>query len=677
MKKASEINIGVVGAGNMGAGIAQKYATQGINVTIVDQNDQALQRGRQSIDNILEEGQKRKIFNPDKAAAIKSRLSFSCNKQDLAQTDLIIEAIFENKQIKQNLFRELDEICSKKTIFATNTSSFLVSELASVTKRPDRFVGLHYFYHPAKNRLVEVIKGEQTSQKTYDFAWQIQEMCSKTPIDSKDTPGFIVNRFFVPWLNESVRLVEEGVADIATVEAAAKKAFSIGMGPFELMNITGVPVAYHAANSLFDSLGAFYKPCKLILPIIEKKVQWDISGPVDESKFKAVAERLLGVVFYLANQIVFEEKVCSLSDCDLGARVGLRWRSGPFEMMNRLGMVKAANLVKELCPKYSDLKTLAIIGLKLGDSSPYRLELVKSETKDNVGIIIFNRPDSLNALSEEVVGELGEAFSKFERDENIKGIVLTASGKAFVAGADTKFFLNQLKKQNVNRIVDFAANGQKLFWQIDQCEKPVVCCMNGMALGGGLELALACDQIVASDKAIMGFPETSIGIYPGLGGSQRTPRRVGKSLARWLILTGDLLDAKNAQKIGLIDEVLPANELFSRALELAKTGKIVNSRSKTPPQNYNELIRLFERDLASLNKAVSEDERLAKSLKKLSRNAPLAKKTADELIAFSMSNSLKDGLDKETAGLKDIFSSKDAFEGLLSIGKARPSFSGN
>ena len=357
MKKAKDLTIGIVGAGNMGSGIAQKYATEGFNVVIFDKSKKMLKIGEQSINNILKEGQKRKIFNLDEIAAIKNRLIFSYNKQDLSQVDLIIEAIFENKQIKQKLFYELDSICNEKTIFASNTSSFLISELAHATNKNRQFIGLHYFYHPAKNKLVEVIKTQQCNQDSYNFVWEIQEMCSKIPVNSKDFPGFIINRFFVPWLNESMRLVEDGIANIATVEEAAKKAFSIKMGPFQLMNITGPSITYHAANSLFKSLGNFYKPCELILPIIKEKTQWNIVGKIDKNIFKKIADRLLGVVFYLVNQIVFEEKICSLGDCDLSTRVGLRWENGPFEMINNIGIDKTRILVENINKKYFNIKT--------------------------------------------------------------------------------------------------------------------------------------------------------------------------------------------------------------------------------------------------------------------------------------------------------------------------------
>ena len=178
---------------------------------------------------------------PSRAAAIRGRIRGTTRDEDLAEADLVVEAVFEDLAVKKAVFARLDRACRAETILATNTSSFAVAELAAGTPHPERVLGLHYFYHPAKNRLVEVVAGPATHERHLHRAWALQETLGKTPIRSRDAKGFIVNRFFSPWLNEAVRLLEEGVADVATIDAAARKAFGIGMGPFELMNVTGVP----------------------------------------------------------------------------------------------------------------------------------------------------------------------------------------------------------------------------------------------------------------------------------------------------------------------------------------------------------------------------------------------------------------------------------------------------
>ena len=204
--------------------------------------------------------------------------------------------------------------------------------MAENTRHPERILGLHYFFPAAKNRLVEVIKGQKTSQKAFDTAFKLQEQIGKVPVESKDSPGFIVNRFFVPWLNEAMRILNDGVADIATIEAAAKETFLIGMGPFELMNVTGAPITFHAANTLANELGEFYRPCPLIKNLIEHGQTWDLTGNPDRTRFEAVSKRLLQVVFDITSQMVHKENVCTAEACDLAAKTGLRWKKGPFEL---------------------------------------------------------------------------------------------------------------------------------------------------------------------------------------------------------------------------------------------------------------------------------------------------------------------------------------------------------
>ena len=198
--------IGVIGAGTMGAGIAQKIAQENIPVVIVDVKQEFVDKGLKGIKTTLEEGVQKKLFSPEKAQKILANVKGTIDLNEIKDADLVIEAVFEDKKVKSDLFRQLDKICLPKTILASNTSSYYISELASVTQRPDRFVGLHYFYHPAKNRLLEIIPAKDTGKETIEIAKDFASQTDKTAILVKDAPGFAVNRFFVPWLNEAAKI---------------------------------------------------------------------------------------------------------------------------------------------------------------------------------------------------------------------------------------------------------------------------------------------------------------------------------------------------------------------------------------------------------------------------------------------------------------------------------------
>jgi enoyl-CoA hydratase/3-hydroxyacyl-CoA dehydrogenase len=668
--------LGVIGAGNMGSGIAQKMASEGFPVVLVDLDDEKVARGIEIIERTLAEGVERKVFRPDKAKQILGRIRGSSNWDDLADCDLVVEAVFEDEQVKRKVFARLDEVCRPDAILATNTSSFSVSRLAEGTGHPERVLGLHYFYHPAKNRLVEVVPGRATAERFLRAAWSLQEQTGKTPIAAGDVFGFVVNRFFVPWLNEAVRLRDEQVADTATIEEVAKKTFRVGMGPFELMNLTGTTIALHAATTLGQELGRLYAPADGLRAQVESGQPWNFEGQADGAKSDAVAERMQGVVFLIAAALV-DEGVGTLEDTDIGARVGLRWPKGPFEMMNRLGVDKAARLAESVARRW-ELPLPKLLETRAARREPFPFRVVRSEVRDGVATLTINRPDAMNALNEAVVSQLHEAFRAAAADPQVRGIIIAGAGKAFVAGADIRFFVRNIDAGNVDRIQEFSEAGHALLNDIDASEKPVIARIHGLALGGGLELALACSRIVATPGAILAFPETGIGIYPGLGGTQRTARRISPDLAKWLIYTGEMLTGQRAQEIGLVDEIATPAELDHACREAIESGR--SNRESTWPIAFAELGTFFGSNRVEdirLGKADAKGkEQLAKAMQRVASKAPLALGIAEELINKGAGRPLEEGLQMELDSLREIFATEDAYEGLSTLGKKKPSFKG-
>jgi enoyl-CoA hydratase/3-hydroxyacyl-CoA dehydrogenase len=666
--------LAVVGAGNMGSGIAQKMASEGFAVTLLDLDDEKVARGVDSIRRTVEEGVERKIFRPERAAAIVERVHGTSDWSELADVDLVVEAVFEDLDVKREVFGKLDGVCRADAILATNTSSFAVDDIAEGSAHPGRVIGLHYFYHPAKNRLVEVVPGRRTDVATTRAAWSLQEQLGKTPIASADTSGFIVNRYFVAWLNEAVRLLEEDVATIATIEAACKKTFGVGMGPFELMNVTGVPIAMHAATTLGEAFGPFYAPCDRLRSQVASGDPWPLDGAADESAFETVSERMLAVTFYVAAALV-DEGVGTIEDTDIGARVGLRWPRGPFQMINRYGVQKAAGLVAELAKRF-DFKVPNTLASR---TEAFRFEVVRSATDDGIATLTINRPDAMNALNEDVVAQLHAFFRDAVADPAVRGIVIAGAGKAFIAGADIRFFVKNIDAKKIDRIVEFTEAGHALLADIAACAKPVVARMHGLTLGGGLELALACHRSVASNKAALAFPETGIGIYPGLGGTQRATRRVGVGLAKWLIYTGQILPANEARDIGMIDQVVPHAELDAAIRQLIETDE--QPSSLTWPLQFTAIERFFKDNPVEqirLGKAdAGDDEKLLKPMQRVATKAPVALRIAETLIEFAEDGDLEAGLRLELEHLPEIFATADAYEGLSSLGKRKPAFKGH
>lgn len=673
--------IGIIGAGNMGSGIAQKTAQEGFSVVMVDIKPEFVENGLNSIKETLQEAVERKIMKPEKVDEILGRIHGTTDLADVKDCDLIIEAVFEDMAVKKDLFKRLDEICEPKTILATNTSSFSVDELAQSINRPDRFAGLHFFYHPAKNRLLEIIPGPRTSQETVAACKQYSEFTGKTYILVKDAAGFAVNRFFVPWLNEATRILEEDIANIATIEKAGKDSLEIGMGPFELMNVTGVPLAFHAATSLADKYGAFYTPSDKLREQADSGDLWPLEGDVEEGKLQPVADRLLAVVFYVASSLV-QEKISDVADTDLGAKVGLRWRRGPFEIMNRVGIDRAYNVVEKLLNAWPSIQIPENLARQKEKGEPWEIRYVKYAKDGDVGRVTISRPDAMNALNDEVVKQLDKAFAQAEADPDTKTIILQTAGKAFVAGADIKFFVDCIKENRLDDNYAFTSFGQDVLNRIDDSKKLVIAKMDGLALGGGFELALSTDVIVATPKAAMGFPETGIGIYPGLGGTQRTSRFIGKELAKYLIFTGRLISAKEALAIGIVDYLFEPDEIDSKILSLAKEGKMVPNKGKATeelPPDWQKLKDLFSDkniDTWLSSKYLDNDDPLvAKTAEMIASKAPIALKLANQIVDTGYDKPLKEGIKEELVHLNEIFSTKDALIGLTSIGK-KPKFEG-
>ena len=245
--------VALVGAGTMGSGVAQKAAQEGFKVQLIDRDQESINRGIGLISSTLDEAVNRRIMTSEKVQDVMNNIIpvVETSNVDIA-TDIVIEAVFEDFDVKSGVFDIIDKSCAEHTVIATNTSSLSVNELSKSTNRPEKFIGLHFFYHPAKNRLVEIIPGNETSIETLERVEQFCKRIGKVPITCKDRPGFVVNRFFVPWLNEAVLILEDGLGTPEQIDAIAKDVFQIGMGPFALMNATGLPIALHSYISCLN-----------------------------------------------------------------------------------------------------------------------------------------------------------------------------------------------------------------------------------------------------------------------------------------------------------------------------------------------------------------------------------------------------------------------------------------
>jgi 3-hydroxybutyryl-CoA dehydrogenase len=260
--------VGVLGAGSMGNGIAQVAAQAGYQVVMRDIEDRFVENGLKAIQKFLTKSVEKGKMTEDQKKGVLGRIKGTTRMEDLKDVDFVIEAVFEDLDLKKNIFKQLDELTRTGIILTTNTSSMSITEIAMSTKRPQKVAGMHFFNPAPIMKLVEVIRGYDTNDETVRTVMEMTKKMGKEPVEvRKDTPGFIVNRLMIPHVIEAVKMVEEGVASIEDIDKAVKLGLNYPMGPFELMDLTGVDIAHHVTEYLYKELN---KESKWSAPVLLK-----------------------------------------------------------------------------------------------------------------------------------------------------------------------------------------------------------------------------------------------------------------------------------------------------------------------------------------------------------------------------------------------------------------------
>lgn len=677
----AEFTAAVVGAGTMGSGIAQKIAQEGVPVTIVDVTQKQVDTGYNKIKTMLDQGVKRGVFTQKYVDDTLSRVSLATDYSAIKDVDFVVEAVFEDLKVKQDVMKKLDAVCKPETILGSNTSSLYIKDIAEATNRPDKVLGTHYFFHPAKNRLLEIIAHDGTTDETIQIAKKFSDLTGKTAIFVKDSPGFAVNRFFVPWLTEGVKIYEEGIANKATIDKAAEEAFQIGMGPFALMNATGIPIALHSAESFERELSPFYKAPQTLVDQVENGDLWDVKdGEIDRSKFDEVSHRLLATSIGAAAKLV-DEGGATVEDINRGAIVGLKWRLGPFQLANEFGVENVYKWTQEMAAARPGFPEVKMLQKQAESGKPFEFRYVDYDKVGGKVTITINRPEAMNALNYVVVGQLRKAFDKAEADPEVKTIIFKGAGKAFVAGADLKFFVENVQNKTLDNIVDFTRDGHKLFRDIETSNKYTIAVLDGLSLGGGSELALSAQAVVATDKGTFGFPESGLGIYPGYGGMLRFNKQVGKEIAKYFVLTGKTVSAQEAFELGIVTKFTEPTKIDEAITELVAAGKNDKYHDRETPAKYQQIVIAFsDENIAKTLKGEHvdgvDDAFIQKVAKTISHKSPNSVKVIPEIIDKQTDMTIDEGIDYELSQLKPMFAHPEAKIGLeASVGGYRPDFS--
>ncbi|RBI63823.1 3-hydroxyacyl-CoA dehydrogenase [halophilic archaeon] len=585
--------ITVLGAGNMGHGIAEVAALAGYDVNLRDVEEEFVENGYDQIEWSLGKLAERDQISESEADAALDRITPLVDLEEaVADADFVVEAVPEKMDIKKEVYDELEEYAPDRAVFATNTSSLSITELAEVTERPEQFCGMHFFNPPVRMQLVEVITGAHTDEETLEVTEQLAEDMGKTPVRvRKDSPGFIVNRVLVPLMNEAAWMVESGDATVAEVDSATKFDMGLPMGSFELADQVGIDVGYHVLEYMNDVLGDAYEPCPLLAEKVEagdlgKKTGegfYDYEdGGADVPTDAGSEDIVLRLQAVMANEVakLVGGDVAPADEVDEAVMLGAGFPEGPAKMADNAGLATLLETLEELSEETGAARYVPADYLHEraeaggfyddeSDDGRAEYETIRVERDGDVANVVLDRPHRMNTVSEQLLDELGDAVDDLGADDDVRALLLTGEGgKAFSAGADVQSMA--AGGGDPLSAVELSRKGQETFGKLETCPMPVVAAIDGYCLGGGMEMATCADLRIATERSELGQPEHDLGLLPGWGGTQRLQHIVGEGRAKEIIFTADRFDPETMEDYGFLNEVVANDEFEDRAWELAR-----------------------------------------------------------------------------------------------------------
>ena len=360
--------IAVIGSGLMGAGIAYVSAWNGYDVAMVDINQDLVDKGMERLRTDVMTGIDKGKMTITEAEGLMSRLSGTTDTEAAVKdADLVIEAIFENMEVKKEVFAKIDAVAPAHCILATNTSSLSIDELATATGRPDKFIGMHYFSPVPAMKLLEIVLGEKTSEETINVAKAVGQKQGKQTVIANNSPGFIVNRLLMPGMREAILMLERGEATKEEIDTAMVSIGKAPAGPFSLGDFVGLDIAFNAMSTLYREIGDCFKPPETLAKLVEsgaigmksKKGFYSYSGEEDEPEppkgadHQWIVERL-NIPGIREAMILVDEGIASEEDINMAMKLGASWPMGPFEMLNQFGVDKVRDFIKKLNDELGD-----------------------------------------------------------------------------------------------------------------------------------------------------------------------------------------------------------------------------------------------------------------------------------------------------------------------------------
>jgi enoyl-CoA hydratase/carnithine racemase/3-hydroxyacyl-CoA dehydrogenase len=585
--------VAVIGSGQIGPDIALYFTKVlspfGVQTVVVDVSEAALAAGKQKLEKKVGKGVESGAFTAEQQAQMLAAVTFTSDYAQIQGADLVVEAATENKELKGKIFGQVEGLVADTAILCSNSSHLEPEVIFANSKRKGRTAVVHYFFPAERNLMVEVVPGKDTAPATAQWLLSFYEAIGKVPILVKSRYGYALDPVFEGLFFACALLAERGVGTTKQIDVVCKKTFKMGIGSFTAMNLTGGnPITAVGLDNYTTKINSWYRTPQSLKDKVAQKAAWDVPArgeqvDVPDDLAKEIRDNLLGAYFGICGEIV-DAGLVTIADFNMGLDIALDMKPA-FTYMNELGTKKALELVQAYAaanPGFPVPKCLLAHG---STNQPFDVPVVLREDRDGIAVLTIRRPKVLNALDQSVFQELATRFAQCQADPKVLGIVLTGFGKkAFVSGADVNFLAR----------IDSVAMGEQTSRTSQVCvdavqavQKPTVAALNGLAFGGGIELAMACEARIAQKglKVLAGQPEANLGIIPGAGGTVRLPRLIGIERAAEMLRTCRPISSEKALALGLIREEVDG-DLVGRAVQLAKdlaTGKAPRSRMAEGP----------------------------------------------------------------------------------------------
>ncbi len=542
-------HVAIIGAGSIGPDIGYylKSALPGLALTLIDLQQPALDAALARFRGYAEKAVARGKMKAGQAQAVLADVRTSTDYDAISGADWVLEAATENLALKRRIFADVEARVSPDAIITSNTSSLPAARIFADLRHPRRATVTHFFAPAWRNPAVEVIDWPKADPALVAHLRRLFCETGKLPLVTADAPCFMLDRIFDNWCNESALLLDRATA--AEVDSVA--ADFVHAGPFFVLNLArGNPIIVETNTLQADEEGEHYRPASIFRSVD----RWVTVGPnqrveVADEQASAIRDRLLGVLFSQSVDIL-DRGIGEPADLDLGCRVALGFKRGPLELMRELGEAETARILQRFVRERPGMPAPK---RPLADYQRFERHVLVDDL-DGVKVITLRRPEALNALHDEMTDEILAVIRRHEHDDAVAGFVITGYGtRAFCAGADIGRFPSMLGDAEAS--AQYARDCSRLLVHLDAMAKPVVAAINGMALGGGFELAMRCHALVATRDAWMQLPEVTLGIVPGIGAMVVPYRRwpAAAAVFHGMLRRAEKLKAVRAHELGIVD----------------------------------------------------------------------------------------------------------------------------